>query len=473
VIHLYKKGNTQDFANYRPISLLNIAYKVLAAILQTRVAASLEPHIHPHQYGFRKARSTQQAIHLVRRMLEQGESTTSRLLFLLLDWEKAFDKITRPGLFSALRRAGLPSTILSLIQALYAAPEFFVSIDGHKSATYRQEAGIRQGCPLSPYLFIIVMTVMFYDVKRHLSPSHVRHRATGATFDEILFADDTILISQDTRSMNTLLGALTRESAKYGLNLNHDKCQVLGFGPPSRVKFADGTLIPQAQTVKYLGCDLNLANDTHAEVMRRIREASGTLRAAHAFWRHGHCTIKFKLQALSAICYAKVLHGLEGAELTGRSLQALDVFQLRALRKILHMPTTYVDRGNTNAEVYRRAQAALSPPGQAGRTRARGEGFQLLSEAYSIRKTKFFAQILLAPPTCPLRDITFEPHTMAPRDHHPKRIGRPKQRWATSLLSDAWYELHKSLDQLPMPALNPRNHSHQLALQSFVAEHWL
>ena len=111
-VHLYKKGNTSDLANYRPISLLNTAYKLFAAITQERIAIGVDTHMHTTQYGFRKARSTQHAIHLIRRAMEEGESTTNHLILVLLDWEKAFDKLSRQGLFTALERANIPEKII-------------------------------------------------------------------------------------------------------------------------------------------------------------------------------------------------------------------------------------------------------------------------------------------------------------------------------------------------------------------------
>ena len=84
----------------------------------------------------------------------------------------------------------------------------------------KQHTGIRQGCTLSPYLFLIVMTVMFYDIKAddHL---HIRqHRPINANFDEIMYADDTILICTDTRAINRFLAEVEDAALTYGLKLN-------------------------------------------------------------------------------------------------------------------------------------------------------------------------------------------------------------------------------------------------------------
>ena len=125
--------NTSDLANYRPISLLNTMYKLFAAITQDRLAKGIDQHLHPTQYGFRKARSTQQAIHIIRRVMENGESTTNKILMVLLDWEKAFDKLTREGLFSALESANIPGKMIRIVEALYKSPTFQVEVEGGKS----------------------------------------------------------------------------------------------------------------------------------------------------------------------------------------------------------------------------------------------------------------------------------------------------------------------------------------------------
>jgi hypothetical protein len=91
VVQIFKQGNTAYLANYRPTSLLNTLYNIYNSILHDRLAAGIDPHLTKHQYGFRKARSTRQAVHILRRIIEEGESTTTNTIFTFLDWETAFD----------------------------------------------------------------------------------------------------------------------------------------------------------------------------------------------------------------------------------------------------------------------------------------------------------------------------------------------------------------------------------------------
>eukprot|EP00975_Prorocentrum_lima_P018577 3911517-Prorocentrum_lima.AAC.1 len=90
----------------------------------------------------------------------------------------------------------------------------------------------------------MVMTALFYDIHKTDEVKTERHRMTGLSADEVLYADDTICMSQSVTAMNRLLSAIQTEGAKYGLRLNKDKCELLCFGSPTgRVRFRDGEVL--------------------------------------------------------------------------------------------------------------------------------------------------------------------------------------------------------------------------------------
>ena len=170
---IYKKGKTDKPENYRPIALLNIGYKLMASMIQKRLAEAMDDRIDPAQFGFRKSRSTSQPIHIYRRIPEIHEEAGLELVTILLDWEKAFDKFHQGRLLDALKRTGIPMKVVRAIEAIYRSPKFPVKEMGKISSERRQNSGIRQGCPLSPYLFIIVMTVMM----RYIFQSYTRRES--------------------------------------------------------------------------------------------------------------------------------------------------------------------------------------------------------------------------------------------------------------------------------------------------------
>eukprot|EP00975_Prorocentrum_lima_P006909 1484463-Prorocentrum_lima.AAC.1 len=106
VVLIYKKGDTNKFENYRPISLLNSLYKIYAALLKLVLEEHIEHKLDPMQYGFRARKSTGHALFCVRRIAEEGERTGNPTYMLLLDWRQAFDKVRHEALFACLQRLG-------------------------------------------------------------------------------------------------------------------------------------------------------------------------------------------------------------------------------------------------------------------------------------------------------------------------------------------------------------------------------
>ena len=171
----------------------------------------------------------------------------------------------------------LANKIIQVVKALYSRPKFKVEIDGISSRIHNQETGIRQGCPLSPYLFIILMTVLFEDIHQEDRQGLGRHRVKGASFDEVLYADDTICISQNASAMNKLLASIEEEGDLYGMKLNKNKCELMQFGTPRNIHFKDGEAVKRKDEVKYLGCNQNDRADGGKTLNKRIADSMATL----------------------------------------------------------------------------------------------------------------------------------------------------------------------------------------------------
>ena len=142
VVAIYKnKGHPELPKSYRPISLLNSLYKLYARLIQKRLANALEPRVRNRQHGFRRNHSTSDPIHTLRRLMELFEATREPLYLLFIDWEMAFDKITREGLICSLRRLHIPEHVLTVIGNMYQHTPFRVrDSDNVSQQRYRAPA---------------------------------------------------------------------------------------------------------------------------------------------------------------------------------------------------------------------------------------------------------------------------------------------------------------------------------------------
>ena len=118
VTAIYKKGPVESCENYRPISLICVAYKIFASLLLKRLqSAGAEERLTSTQFGFRRGRGTNDGIFAVRRLINQAlAQRNGRVAMLALDWATAFDSINVEALIQALSRFGVPAKMLRILK---------------------------------------------------------------------------------------------------------------------------------------------------------------------------------------------------------------------------------------------------------------------------------------------------------------------------------------------------------------------
>ena len=125
-------------------------------MIRARMQSATETLLSKTQYGFRPNRSTSHAIYVLRRIQDYYGIKGANLSIAFLDWEKTFDKIQHDKLIIALHRLGFNSHYTDVIADCYRTPQFFVKDNFGCSDRKVQSSGIRQGCPLSPFLFLFL-----------------------------------------------------------------------------------------------------------------------------------------------------------------------------------------------------------------------------------------------------------------------------------------------------------------------------
>jgi len=372
IITLYKnKGDRGDCNNYRGISLLSIIGKLFARIVLTRLQ-TLAERIYPEsQCGFRSQRSTIDMIFSVRQLQEKCREQNQPLYLVFIDLTKAFDLVSRDGLFRMLPLIGCPPKLLSIVKSFHDGMMSTVQFDGDLSNEFKVKSGVKQGCVLAPTLFGIFFSMLLRHAF-HTSTDgvYLHSRSDGSLFNtsrfraktklrtvtirDMLFADDAALVSHSEDGLQRLLDRFSNSCVLFGLTISLKKTQVMGQatpGPPAmNIKGAELEVVHQFQ---YLGSTVTDTLSLDAEINKRIGMAYTTLsKLTKRVWTNKHLTVHTKANVYKACVISTLLYGSESWTTYSSQERKLQTFHLRCLRRILGI--TWKDKV-TNNEVLSRA----------------------------------------------------------------------------------------------------------------------
>ena len=411
-----KKGSVELCDNYRPISLVCVIYKLFASLLLRRLKeAGAEQRLSTTQFGFRSGCGTNDAIFAVRRHIDLALAQRyGRRGIVALDWKKAFDSVNVEALLTALQRFGFPSKLVRIIEHVYSDRRFRV-MDGQQFSTERaQLSGISQGCPLSPFLFVVLMSVVVHDSLGAMSAETKDHYSRGL-LDILLYADDTLLVGVESSRLQNCLDKVASVGNSYGLDLHWDKFQLLQVNDTFNLQSPHGQQIPPSLRLAYLGTSIYADGGVKAELNQKLGVAWGDFCALHRVWKHSTLCFARKVRIYNAVVISRLLYGLSSAHLNVAETRRLNGFQCRCMRVILGIKPSFISRVS-NAEVLKRAQQ------------------NDLSCLLLHQQLLLFGRIARAPPDDPLRLLTFVPGSISPlTSHYIRRIGRPRSEWASKL----------------------------------------
>jgi hypothetical protein len=317
------------------------------------------------------------------------------------------------------------------------------------------------------------MTAMFESINRTEEVQReTAGQVKGTNFSELLFADDTALLADDTDTVQTALTQIERHSRFYGLALNKPKCGVLQLNEHTPIRFGTGEEVNRVTEAVYLGVSLNAAMDVRKEVASRIKACMVVWRKLAPFWKKSSTPQRIKLAVYDTLIRSKLVYGLESAHLNNETRRCITTFQLKGLRQILKLHTTFIDRANTNDRVFQLANKAYNQGRKGGRKYIRP-----ITEFIDTKAQTLLGHILRCADTDPLRQITFLPGSAVPNLYRRKRLGRPKGHWTISQCRRAFESLRDKQVRCPdiLPAaeqFDVRNPMHQEALM-FGAQHRL
>ena len=191
-----KIPNPSSMHDYRPISCCNTIYKCISKIIAARIKGCLPDIISPAQTAFVQGRSIADNILLTQELMKNYhlDSGLPRCA-LKIDLKKAYDSISWDCILGILSVMGTPATLLRCIKACITTPMFSVSVNGELTGFFASNRGVRQGDPLSSFLFLIAMEAFSRSFSRAvLHPNFDFHpRCKQINLSHLCFADDLFL----------------------------------------------------------------------------------------------------------------------------------------------------------------------------------------------------------------------------------------------------------------------------------------
>eukprot|EP00253_Pinus_taeda_P012118 PITA_12118 len=152
-----KSDSPKSFNDYRPISLCNCLYKIISKTIVNRLRPILSRSIAPQQFAFLESRQIHEAIGLAQEAIHSIWSKHLKAILLKIDLSKDFDRVIWLYIKMILIHLSFPHSYITWIMACITSPSFSILINGSASPFFHSKRGLRQGCPLSPLLFLLVM----------------------------------------------------------------------------------------------------------------------------------------------------------------------------------------------------------------------------------------------------------------------------------------------------------------------------
>nr|KAG5686531.1 hypothetical protein BaRGS_012212 [Batillaria attramentaria] len=336
VIKLPKKGDLRDCSNYRGIMLLSVPGKVLNRILLERMREAVDPMLRDQQAGFRRNRSCADQIASLRIIVEQSLEWNSPLYINFIDYEKAFDSVDREALWKLLRHYGVPGKIISLIQCTYQDMSCRIAHAGQLSESFEVKTGVRQGCLLSPFLFLLVID--------WIMKTTTAGRKNGIQWtlwtqlDDLDFADDLALLSHSHSQMQDKTTRLEATSAGTGLKINRKKTELMKINTTANTPVTvGGEPIREVESFVYLGSVVDGQGGTDRDVTARIGKARAAMVMLKNIWASKVVSIRTKLRIFNSNVKSVLLYGCDTWRTTKTMQQKIQTFLNTCLRRIFNI----------------------------------------------------------------------------------------------------------------------------------------
>nr|KAG5712555.1 hypothetical protein BaRGS_011529 [Batillaria attramentaria] len=320
LVKLPKKGDLSSCSNWRGIMLLSIPGKVLTRIILERLKTALDKTLREEQAGFRNDRSCTDHIATMRIIIEQSLEWQTPLYSTFVDFQKAFDSVDREVIWKLMSHYGFPPKFVNIIRQLYEDATCQVIHDGKLTEPFTVRTGVRQGCILSPTIFLMVVD---WVMRQATDGKRTGIQWTfSKQLEDLDFADDIALLSHKQQNAQEKLNRVAEEAEKTGLKINISKTE---------------EDIKEVDKFTYLGSVVSKDGGTDEDIKSRTNKARHAFRTLRPIWRSTALSLRNKIRIFNSNVKSVLLYGSETWRTTKTSSHKLQTFINRCLRNILNI----------------------------------------------------------------------------------------------------------------------------------------
>ncbi|KAK9843752.1 hypothetical protein WJX81_004916 [Elliptochloris bilobata] len=266
VTPIYKRGDAAEPSNYRPTAVGEPVTRLYAALLNVRLVAYTERAglRAPSQAGFRPRLSTQHQLFCLQHLVDRATHLRQPLFCCFLDLKGAYDRVPRALLWQALQRLGVHGRMLGALQSLYSNAEYAINVGDRRGVGVRSTRGVKQGCPLSPTLFGLLLDGLHWALLAG-APGAGPQLACGRSVPDLGYADDFCLLATSPAHLQRLLDVAHGFLTSVGMELSVNKTCVMAFGVAAAAAAegvawsCGGVRLEREEQYKYLGVTFSAA----------------------------------------------------------------------------------------------------------------------------------------------------------------------------------------------------------------------
>ena len=368
---VHKKGSKSKTNNYRGISLICHAGKILERMINGRLQKLVKENeslIQDSQFGFARGKSCTDAIHVCAQISEKVINQGEEVQFSMIDLSKAFDSVNRTILWELLKRIGIPPKLIRSIQNLQEGAKAKVKLNnGQFSESFPIEIGCKQGSCISPMLFNLYFAMVMKAAKRKFEDEHLgveieynddftlcgfkaKMEIRKMFISSVEYADDCALISKTVEEQQRQINILDDICVKTGLLISHEKTKIMTIknakdAPTVRPNRSErsanrgGAAPPIVETVNtdiwlhnkklervdrfpYLGRILTCDGSLDAEISSRLAKMrSGFFKYDQQVFQDKNVNLKTKVTIFNGVVVANALYACECWNISDKQLK--------------------------------------------------------------------------------------------------------------------------------------------------------